>query len=110
MKLNNESKTLFIPLLGKAIMSKNNLFLHDQKAEEIILNIDYNFKALKQSKWLSMYMSLRASIIDELCNKYIINHDNVTIIHLGCGLDSRYLRVNQQFYNWYDIDFKSVKT
>ena len=108
MKLNNESKTLFIPLLGKAIMSKNNLFLHDQKAEEIILNIDYNFKALKQSKWLSMYMSLRASIIDELCNKYIINHDNVTIIHLGCGLDSRYLRVNQQFYNWYDIDFKSV--
>ncbi len=26
MKLNNESKTLFIPLLGKALMSKKGLF------------------------------------------------------------------------------------
>lgn len=36
MELNNESKTLFIPLLGKAVMSRDNLFLHDPKAEEII--------------------------------------------------------------------------
>lgn len=108
MELNNESKTLFIPLLGKAIMSKDNIFLHDSKAEEIISKIDYDFNSLKQSKWLSMYMSLRAMIIDELCNKYILKHHNVTIIHLGCGLDSRCLRVNQNFRNWYDIDYESV--
>jgi O-methyltransferase involved in polyketide biosynthesis len=36
MKLNNESKTLFIPLLGRAQMSKKDLFLKDLKAEEII--------------------------------------------------------------------------
>ena len=108
MELNNESKTLFIPLLGKAIMSKNNLFLHDPKAEEIISKIDYDFNSLKQSKWLSMYMSLRALIIDELCNKYIEEHPNATIIHLGCGLDSRCLRVNQNFDTWYDIDYENV--
>lgn len=108
MKLYNESKTLFIPLLGKAIMSKNNLFLHDPKAEEIISSIDFDFNLLKQSKWLSMYMSLRALIIDELCNNYIASHKKTTIIHLGCGLDSRCLRVNQNFYNWYDIDYESV--
>lgn len=69
MELNNESKTLFIPLLGKALMSKDNLFLSDPKAEEIISNIDYyDFNSLKQSKWLSMYMSVIALIIDELCN------------------------------------------
>ncbi len=108
MKLNNESKTLFIPLLGKAIMSKDNIFLHDPKAEEIISKIDYNFNSLKQSKWLSMYMSVRALIIDELCNKYIKEHPNATIIHLGCGLDSRCLRVNQNFGTWYDIDYENV--
>ena len=108
MELNNESKTLFIPLLGKAIMSKDNIFLHDPKAEEIISKIDYDFKSLKQSKWLSMYMSVRALIIDELCNKYIKEHPNATIIHLGCGLDSRCLRVNQQFNIWYDIDYENV--
>lgn len=108
MELNNESKTLFIPLLGKALMSKINLFLHDPKAEEIINKIDFDFKSLKQSKWLSMYMSVRAAIIDELCNKYISEHKNVTVIHLGCGLDSRCLRVRQDFYNWYDIDYENV--
>ena len=105
MKLNNESKTLFIPLLGKAIMSKQNLFLEDKKAEEIISKIDCD---LKQSKWLSMYMSLRALIIDELCNKYILNNPNLTVIHLGCGLDSRCLRVNDNYNIWYDIDYESV--
>lgn len=108
MELNNESKTLFIPLLGKAVMSKENIFLHDPKSEEIILKIDYNFTSLKQSKWLSMFMSLRAMIIDELCNKYILKHPNATIIHLGCGLDSRCLRVNQKYGIWYDIDYENV--
>ena len=108
MELNNESKTLFIPLLGKAIMSKDKLFLHDPKAEEIISKIDYDYNSLKQSKWLSMYMSVRALIIDELCNKYIEEHPNATIIHLGCGLDSRCLRVNQNFDTWYDIDYENV--
>lgn len=108
MELNNESKTLFIPLLGKAVMSKDNIFLSDPKAEEIISKIDYKFASLRQSKWLSMFMSLRAMLIDELCNKYILEHPNVTVIHLGCGLDSRCLRVNQNYGFWYDIDYENV--
>ena len=108
MELSNESKTLFIPLLGKALMSKDNLFLSDIKAEEIISKVDYDFNSLKQSKWLSMYMSLRASIIDELTNKYLSSHKDAMVIHLGCGLDSRNLRVNQDYYKWYDIDFENV--
>lgn len=108
MKLNNESKTLFIPLLGKAEMSKNNLFLHDPKAEEIVSEVDFDFSSLKQSKWLSMFLSLRALIIDEVCNEYMLKHPDTTIIHLGCGLDSRCIRVNQQFNYWYDIDYENV--
>lgn len=108
MELSNESKTLFIPLLGKAMMSKNDLILKDLKAEEISTNLNYDFKSLKQSKWLSMYMSLRALIIDELTNKYLESHPKCTIIHLGCGLDSRCLRINQKFSKYYDIDLESV--
>lgn len=108
MKLNNESKTLFIPLLGKAKLSKDKIFLHDPKSEEIISKIDYDFSSLKQSIWLSMFLSLRALIIDELCNKYLLHNPNTTVIHLGCGLDSRCLRVNQNFKIWYDLDYKEV--
>lgn len=108
MELNHESKTLFIPLFGKAVMSRDNLFLHDPKAEEIISKVDYDFSSLKQSKWLSMFMSVRSLVIDEVCNKYILEHPNTSIIHLGCGLDSRCLRVNQNFKVWYDIDYEEV--
>ena len=108
MELSNESKTLFIPLLCKDLVSKQNIFLQDKKAEEIIEKVDYAFKALKQSKWLSMYMSLRALLLDELCNKYLLEHPNTTVIHLGCGLDSRCLRLNQEYKIWYDVDFDSV--
>ena len=108
MKLNSESKTLFIPLLGRALVSSDNLFLMDKKAEEIVNKVSFDFKSLKQSKWLSMYMSLRGLIIDELCNKYISNNLNCTVIHLGCGLDSRFLRVNQNYSYWYDVDYKEV--
>jgi len=53
-------------------------------------------------------MSLRASIIDELTNKYLSSHKDTMVIHLGCGLDYRNLRVNQDYYKWYDIDFENV--
>ena len=89
-------------------MSKKNLFLKDTKAEEIISNLNYDLRDLKVSKWLSMYLSLRSAIIDELCDKYCSNNPNTTIIHLGCGLDSRCLRVKQNFCKWYDIDYENV--
>jgi O-methyltransferase involved in polyketide biosynthesis len=108
MELRNESKTLFIPLFGKAEMSEKNLFLKDSKAEEIISKVDYAFDSLKQSKWLSMYMSMRAAIIDELVNEYLLNHQDAVVVHLGCGLDSRCLRVNGRFYKWYDVDYENV--
>ncbi len=108
MNLNNESKTLFIPLYGKALMSKKNLFLKDIKAEEIITKVNYDFSKLKQSKWLSMYMAARAKILDDICSKYIKLKKDITVVHLGCGLDSRVLRVNQNYSNWYDVDFKNV--
>ena len=108
MQLNNESKTLFIPLLGRAQMSEKNLFLKDTKAEEIINKVDYDFTKLKQSKWLSMYMSLRGLLIDELTNKYLSNNKNTTVIHFGCGLDSRCLRIKDNYKIWYDLDFDEV--
>ena len=107
MQLNNESKTLFIPLFAKAKISKKNLFLKDKKAEEIVLSLD-GIKKLKQSKYLNMFLSVRALIIDELCNKYLSNNLNTTVIHLGCGLDSRFLRVNQKYLKWFDLDFENV--
>ena len=47
MDLRSESKTLFIPLVGKALMSKENIIIKDSKAEEIVSMEGLN--KLKQS-------------------------------------------------------------
>ena len=106
--MKSESETLFIPLLGKAEMSEKGIFLNDPKAEEMISEVDYDFNKLKQSKWLSMFMSLRALILDELCDEFLEKNSDVMVIHLGCGLDSRCLRVKKDFKVWYDLDFENV--
>ena len=36
--MNNVSKTLYIPLYGKAYVSKKNIIINDSKAEEIWAN------------------------------------------------------------------------
>lgn len=81
LKLRNESKTLFIPLLGKALMSKDKLFLYDPKAEEIISTIDYNFDSIKQSKWFDIdyeeVIKIRKEFYDE-DNKYKMIDSSVT--------------------------------
>ena len=35
------------------------------------------------------------------------NH-GVTVIHIGCGMDSRVLRAGENCSMWYDVDFPEV--
>lgn len=76
-------KTLFISLLAKAEMSKTGLFLRDPKAEEIVANVDFDFTKLKQSKWLSMFLSLRAKLLDDKWLEEIKPTRNVLVVAEG---------------------------
>lgn len=69
--LTAESETLFIPLYSKAEMSREGRILSDKKSEEIVNNIDYDFSKNKTSKYLNIYMGIRAAIIDDYTNKYL---------------------------------------
>ena len=50
-------------------------------------------------------MAMRAKVFDEWVNQHI--NEDIVVLHLGCGLDSRVLRVNASC-EWYDIDFDEV--
>jgi O-methyltransferase involved in polyketide biosynthesis len=108
ISLSNGSETLFIPLYGKARMSKEKKIISDKKAEEIIDSIDYDFKKLKIAKKIQVFMSLRAAIIDDFTRGFIDENPGCIVLHLGCGLDSRVLRVKRKAKRWYDLDFPEV--
>ncbi len=107
--LNKEKETLLIPLYGKAMETrKKNPILFDVKAVEIIEKLEYDFKSLKISAKTSTMMCLRAKLIDNFTNKFLKERNDVVVLHLGCGLDSRYLRTNSKNADWFDVDFEEV--
>ncbi len=105
--MTNESKTLFIPLYGKALMSKRGFF-PDETAEIIVDTCGHDFTDVDKSEKLAIYMAMRAMQYDELCEQFLTKYPDSIVIHLGCGLDSRCKRVELTPKMWYDLDFPDV--
>ena len=106
--MNNVNKTLYIPLYGKAYVSKKGIILNDKKAEEIWEAEGFALKGKSKSKWLAYYMGMRSRVFDNWLLEEMKKDSAAVVLHIGCGMDSRVLRVGTDGYQWYDIDFPSV--
>lgn len=104
--MTNESLTLFIPLYGKAVMSREG-FLPDPAAEEIVSTVDFDFSKVDQSRKLAIYMAMRAALYDGYVRDFAAQHPEGLVLQLGVGLDSRVKRVPCG-NPWYDLDFPDV--
>ena len=108
--MNNVNKTLYIPLYGKSYVSKKGLFLHDPKAEEIWEAEQFPLKGKSKSKYLAYYMGIRSAVFDAWVKQQMAGAEDAVVIHVGCGMDSRVLRIGQEHPMWYDVDFPEVIT
>ena len=102
------NKTLYIPLYGKAYVSRKGLFLRDPKAEEIWVKEGFPLKGKAASKWLAYHMGIRSAVFDCWLEEKLKEHPDAVVLHLGCGMDSRICRVSGKYSMWYDIDFPAV--
>lgn len=106
--MDNVNKTLYIPLYGKAHVSRRGLLLKDEKAEEIWAAEGFPLKGKAKSKWLAYYMGMRSAVFDQWTEQLLQQHPDAVVLHVGCGLDSRCLRVGTEAGRWYDVDFPEV--
>ena len=106
--MNNVNKTLYIPLYGKAYVSRKGIILQDKKAEEIWEAEGFELKGKSKSKWLAYYMGMRSAVFDQWLRQQMEQNTDAIIIHIGCGMDSRVERVGTGGYQWYDLDFPEV--
>lgn len=106
INLSSTASTLLITLYSRASMSQKGMILEDKKAEDIISLAGYDQKKLKVSKKLQALLTLRAYTIDVHTKEFIERFNgDCNVIQLGCGLDSRYIRMNNDKVKWYDLDF-----
>lgn len=102
------NKTLYIPLYGKAYVSKKGIILDDKKAEEIWAAEGFVLKGKSKSKWLAYYMGMRSAVFDSWLKDRLAEDSKAVVIHIGCGMDSRVIRVGKSGSMWYDVDFPDV--
>ena len=106
--MDSVNKTLYIPLYGKAAVSRRGILLRDPKAEEIWAESGFSLKGKAKSKWLTYYMGMRAAVFDQWLTAQMEELPGAAVIHIGCGLDSRVCRIGTGGHAWYDVDLPEV--
>ena len=103
--MDNVNKTLYIPLYGKALVSRRGLLLCDPEAEKLWAEAGIRLKGKSASKWLAYTMGMRSAVFDRWLREKLV--PGAVVLHLGCGLDSRCNRVKCGNL-WFDVDFPAV--
>ncbi len=107
IRLAPEQETLMITLYSKAMGCPDSLF-DDDKSREILEQIDYDFTQLKVPVGTRLTVCIRARKIDDYVMGFLAKHPKGLVLHLGCGLDSRFTRVDNGDVEWYDLDMPEV--
>ncbi len=102
------NQTLFIPLYGKAKVSRQGIIIKDPMAEKIWESCAFEVHGKSKSKWLTYNMAMRAKIFDEWVEKMLSQNPEALVLHIGCGLDSRAFRIAAPYTSWIDGDFPEV--
>jgi O-methyltransferase involved in polyketide biosynthesis len=113
-----EKETMLMTLSGRAIQSQwKDPILRDPWAEEAMRHIDYDIsKHYKGVGSWSMWsrigctvIATRAATFDLFANRFLADHPDATVLHLGCGMDSRVFRVDPPATaQWFDVDYPDV--
>lgn len=106
IKLTPEQETLLIPLYAKA--QPDNPLFYDPKARQILESVDYDFSKLKVPNKTVVLVSQRANKLDETVQTFLAENPVGVVLHLGCGLDNRFGRLDNGQVEWYDLDMPEV--
>lgn len=101
-------ETLLIPLLARARETeKPRGLLHDPRALEIVRALDYDFAKWEGGRSLTGAI-LRARMFDRYVETFLQACPHGTVVELGCGLDTRFERLDNGEVRWFDLDLPDV--
>lgn len=83
--------------------------LADRYAKDIVARLDYDWSQTTITARTSPSVTTRSAHFDLWTRQFLAVHPKATVLHLGCGLDSRCLRVDPgPDVEWYDVDYPDV--
>jgi O-methyltransferase involved in polyketide biosynthesis len=102
-----EQETLMITLYCKTLAAPKGVF-SDAEAWKIVDRVDYDFSRLKVKPGTRLTVFMRAKRLDEYVRAFLSRAPDGIVLHLGCGLDTRFFRVDNGTATWFDLDLPDV--
>jgi O-methyltransferase involved in polyketide biosynthesis len=110
--LSGVAETVLIPLYVRAIESqRSDALLVDEKAAALVAQRESDFSRIKQIKMDKddqVALILRNREFDRYARDFMDRCPEAVVVHIGCGLDSRFERVDNGRVEWYDLDLPEV--
>ncbi len=107
----NVSKTLFLPLVMKVMENEEkNPILKDEFSKELMEKIDFNMDKYRKIIFSKIGTCQRAKYFDDVALEFIKSNETPVVVFVGCGLDTRYLRIKGDEQNaiFYELDLPEV--
>jgi O-methyltransferase involved in polyketide biosynthesis len=105
-------ETLLIPLYIRALESQRlDALIKDENAVALTRQMDQrNLQnaLVKVQDETRVAIVLRNRQFDFYTRDFLMRYPNAVVVHIGCGLDARFARVDNGKVEWYDLDLPEV--
>ncbi|OBK76690.1 class I SAM-dependent methyltransferase [Mycobacterium sp. 1274761.0] len=108
--LSGAPQTMLATLYAKALDADfDKPILGDRWARDIVDRVDYDWTRTTITARTSPSVTTRTAHFDHWARQFMAVHPEAIVLHLGCGLDSRYYRLAPgPGVEWYDVDYPDV--
>src|SRR5512138_3249963 len=107
--LEGVSETLLMTLYVRARESQRpDAMIHDDKAVEMVNRIAGDFSRLRMQRHDEIAVIMRMRKFDKHAREFLSRNPDGVVVHIGCGLDTRFERVDNGQVEWFDLDMPQV--
>lgn len=103
ISLSGVPETMLQTVYARAKETQTRGAIRDEKAVELIKNLDYDFSLADKDAAMSSGVIARTIVLDKLVKEYLEKHKGAVVVNIACGLDTRCYRMNG-FEHWYNLD------
>jgi O-methyltransferase involved in polyketide biosynthesis len=105
-------ETYLAPLYWKAMETQRpDAMIRDEKAVALVTQGVLDFSQVSEIPMNELLKAMRMIFtreFDRYARDFISHHPEAVVVHIGCGFDSRFERVDNGQIEWFDLDLPEV--
>ena len=103
IRLSGVPETMLQTIYARAKESEGRGAIRDEKAEELVGKLDYDFSLAEKDTAMRSGVIARTIVLDRLTKSWLASHPGAVVVNIACGLDTRCYRM-PGYIHWYNLD------